>query len=75
VLQKQKEKLKEQDKQDIEDVIATDDSDKEVRKPRPQRIKRKPARDCYYTAKEAEAGDPLLVDNPAKTTTDSEHDS
>jgi len=31
-----------------------------------------PVSDCYYIAKEAEAGDPLLVDNPAETTTDSE---
>jgi hypothetical protein len=41
----------------------------------PQRIKRKPASDCYYTAEEAKAGDPLLVDNPTETTTDSEDDS
>jgi hypothetical protein len=40
----------------------------------PQPIKRKPVRDCYYTAEEAEAGDPLLVDNPTETTTDSEDD-
>jgi hypothetical protein len=41
---------------------------------RPQRIKREPARDCYYTAEEAEAGDPLLVDDPAEKITDSEDD-
>jgi hypothetical protein len=40
----------------------------------PQRIKRKPVRDCYYTAEEAEAGDPLLVNNPIETTADFEDD-
>jgi len=45
-----------------------------LRPQRPQRIRHEPARDCYYTAKEAEAGDPLLVDDPAEKTTDSEDD-
>jgi hypothetical protein len=30
------------------------------------------AKDCYYTAKEAKARDPLVVKDPAKETTDSE---
>lgn len=38
------------------------------------RIKRKLVRDCYYTAKEVEVGDPLLVDNPTEATTDSKDD-
>ena len=41
---------------------------------RPQRIKRLPAKDCYYTVEEAEAGDPLVVKDPAEKTTDSEDD-
>jgi hypothetical protein len=44
-----------------------------LRPQRLQHIKREPARDCYYTAEEAEAGD-LLVDDPAEKTTDSEDD-
>jgi len=36
-----------------------------------QRIRHELARDCYYTAKEAKAGDPLLVDDPTEKTTDS----
>jgi hypothetical protein len=43
-----------------------------LRPQRPQRIRHEPARDCYYTAKEAKAGDPLLVNDPAEKTTDSE---
>jgi uncharacterized protein YqfA (UPF0365 family) len=42
-----------------------------------QCIKHKPgwqAKDCYFTAKEAEAGDPLIVDNPAQETTEDEND-
>jgi hypothetical protein len=88
VLRKQKEKqLKEQEEQeqDIEDVITTHSGDpfEEDQDPRmewgadqlrPQRIKCKPVRDCYYTAEEAEAGDPLLVEDPAEKTTDSEDD-
>ena len=41
---------------------------------RPQRIKRLLAKDCYYTVEEAEAGDPLVVEDPAEKTTDSEDD-
>jgi len=61
--------------------VHEEDSNKEnasvtdlLRLQRPQRIKREPARDCYYTAEEAEAGDPLLVDDPAEKTTDSKDD-
>jgi hypothetical protein len=38
----------------------------------PQRIKRLLARDSYYTAEEAKAGDPRVVEDPADQTTDSE---
>jgi hypothetical protein len=85
----QKEKRKEQEEQDIKDVIATrsSDLDKEDKDPRMewgalvidhlwlQRIKHKPVRDCYYTAKKAKARDPFLVDNPTKTTIDSKNNT
>lgn len=40
-----------------------------------QRVKRKPEwhiKDCYFTAEEAAAGDPIVVDDPAQETTDDE---
>jgi hypothetical protein len=55
-------------------TIAADSSNKEAKELRLQYIKCRPVRDCYYTAEEAEAEDPLLVDNPAETTTDSKDD-
>jgi hypothetical protein len=39
-----------------------------------QRTKRLLARDCYFIAKEAEAGDPCVVADPAKQTIDSKDD-
>jgi hypothetical protein len=82
VLQKAEEKQREQD---IEDAFAARDSNEEDRDPtvpfvfmreilRPQRIKHLPARDCYFTAEEAEAGDPRVVEDPINQTTDSENE-
>jgi hypothetical protein len=80
VLQKAKEK---QLQQSIEDVLAADDLDEEDQDPtvpfvsvaellRPQRLRRLPARDRYFTEEEAEAGDPRVVEDPADQTTESE---
>jgi hypothetical protein len=41
---------------------------------RPQREHRKPAQNRYFTSAEAEAGDPLCIEDPAGETTDTESD-
>jgi hypothetical protein len=84
VQRKQEEKQLEQD---INNAIAEgnpDDEDKDPRDPfasvtdllwpLSQCIKRLPARDCYFTAEEAEARDPLVVEDPAEQATESEDD-
>ena len=75
-----KEQEENQREQDIEVAIDVHQGDLDeehgdlLRPQRPQRIKRQPARDCYFTAEEAEAGDPHVVENPAEETTESEND-
>jgi hypothetical protein len=80
VLQKGEEK---QLQQSIEDALAAGDPDEEDQDPtvpfvsvtellRPQRLRRLPARDRYFTEEEAEAGDPRVVEDPADQTTESE---
>jgi hypothetical protein len=71
------------------DAIAEGDPDEEDRDPRldpstsvtqllrlpSERTRRVPARDRYFLSQEAEAGDPLCVEDPANATTDTEdHD-
>jgi hypothetical protein len=83
----QKEQEEKQLKQDIDDAIAKGDFHNKDRDPKDpsafvtdllrlpsQRIKRLPARDCYFTAEETEAGDPHIVIDPTELTTDSEDD-
>jgi len=77
VQRKQEEKQLEQD---INNAIAKGDLDDKDRDPKnllqplSQRIKRLPARDCYFTAKEAKAGNPCVVKDPAEQTTESKDD-
>jgi hypothetical protein len=77
---RQMEEGEQQHKAYIDNAIAENNKDDEDRDSltvaidllRPQRIKRQPARDCYFTAEEAEAGDTLVVQDPVGETTDSE---
>jgi hypothetical protein len=80
VLQKTKEK---QLQQSIKDALAASDLDEEnqdltvpfvsvTELLRPQRLRRLPARNRYFTEEEAKAGDPCVVKDPADQTTESE---
>jgi hypothetical protein len=42
---------------------------------KPQRVKRRPFWDCYYTAKEVATRDPLVSNDSAKETADSREDN
>ena len=64
---------KDLDKEHRDPILPQDTSVTDLLWPqRLQHIRHEPARDCYYTAKEAKAGDPLLVNDPAEKTTNSE---
>jgi hypothetical protein len=74
-----------QDKEEVWDAVAESNSDEDrdlrldsptsvtqLLRPLSERTKRMPARDRYFLSQEAEAGDPLCVEDAADATTDTE---